>query len=48
MHRDKPGSPGWSDKQQVEVTGKESAPLGLTLEMVRQVLDATDKEDDQP
>jgi hypothetical protein len=43
MHRDKPGEPGWSDKtpvwtdkQELEVTGKERAPLTLTLEMVRQ------------
>ena len=38
----------WGDSPtQLEVAGKESAPLGVTLEMVRQVLDATDKEDDQ-
>jgi transposase len=47
MHRDKPGAPGWSDKQQVEVTGKEDAPLGRTLEMVRQFIDATDREDEK-
>src|ERR1700720_4504425 len=28
MHRDKPGAPGWSDKQQVEVTGKETHRWG--------------------
>jgi hypothetical protein len=40
----------WSEspKQQLEVTGKGGAPVGLTLEMVRQFLDATDKEDEKP
>jgi len=41
-----PGAPGWSDKQQVEVTGKEGAPLALTLEMVRQLIDVAGKEED--
>jgi hypothetical protein len=47
-HRDKPDEPGWSDTPtQLEVTGKEGAPLGLTLEMVRQFLDATDPEEEK-
>jgi hypothetical protein len=38
----------WGDSPtQLEVTGKEGAPLGLTLEMVRQLIDATDREDEE-
>jgi hypothetical protein len=47
MYRDKRGVPGWSDSPtQLEVTGKESAPLGLTLEMVRQFLEATEEKEE--
>src|ERR1700722_6201119 len=45
-HRDKSDDPGWSQSPtQLEVTGKEGARLGLTLEVVRQFLDATEPKD---
>ena len=47
-HRDKPDDPGWSQSPtQLEVTGKEGAPVGLTLEMVRQFLDATEPKEEK-
>jgi hypothetical protein len=47
-HRDKDGEPGWSERPtQLEVTGKEGAPLGVTLEMIRAFLDATNPENEK-
>ena len=31
MHRDRTGTPGWTDKQQLEHTGEEGGPLVLKI-----------------